>query len=78
MERKFSLLYNDRHPVMLSQYEVSSIIMALSEEIKLWERLYKSSTTDEDRYSMLEIKLHRVGLRDRLETIREELFPLPF
>ncbi len=78
MERKFSLLYNNRKAVMLSHYEINSIIMAMNDELKTWDRLANKATTDEDKYSMLEIKLHRSGLLARLEAIRDELFPLPF
>jgi hypothetical protein len=78
MERKFTLLYNGRKPVMLSSYELSMVIMAMNEELNVWNRMIKNVSTDEERYDYLEIKLHRSGLLARLEAMKEELFPLPF
>jgi hypothetical protein len=78
MENKFPCLYLNRQPVMMSSYELSMVIMGMKEELKLWERLLKNSNTDEEQYTLLEIKLHRSELLNRLEKMKESLFPLPF
>ena len=78
MERKFSYLYNNRKPVMLSSYELNMMIMAMNEELNVWNRMIRNASTDEERYDYLEIKLHRSDLLTRLEAIRDDIFRLPF
>jgi hypothetical protein len=78
MERKFPDLYLNRKPVMLSPYELRMVIVGMKEELRLWEKLLKNSNTDEEQYTLLEIKLHRSELLQRLEEMEKSLFPLPF
>ena len=78
MESKFPYLYSNRKAAMLSQYELSMVIMAMKEELNVWNRLLKNSTTEDEQYNLLEIKLHRSELLQRLEAMKQELFPLPF
>jgi len=79
MERKFPALYSNRTPIMLSHYELIMLIIGMREEVKIWDRLLSNvSISESDRYDLLEVKLHRSEMLERLEAIRNELYPVPF